>query len=145
MLALLLLRRHVDLHLRDESALTILETPGLEEFLVENMRMLGFVPKFPLAISEISGNGQVLETKEYTVAACSSEHGVKAFAYLFREYDRPGEFYPEKALQMGVPRGTHWHELQHGHDVTIGGKTILASEMTGQDVGEKIMITERNI
>ena len=84
--------------------------------------MLGFVPKFPLAISEISGNGQVLETKEYTVAACSSEHGVKAFAYLFREYDRPGEFYPEKALQMGVPRGTHWHELQHGHDVTIGGE-----------------------
>ena len=113
-------------------SITIFGPPGLEEFLVENMRMLGFVPKFPLAISEISGNGQVLETKEYTVAACSSEHGVKAFAYLFREYDRPGEFYPEKALQMGVPRGTHWHELQHGHDVTIGGKTILASEMTGK-------------
>ena len=64
----------------------------------------------------------VLETKEYTVAACSSEHGVKAFAYLFREYDRPGEFYPEKALQMGVPRGTHWHELQHGHDVNYWGE-----------------------
>ena len=130
-LGLLGILQTMSLQGRDES-ITIFGPPGLEEFLVENMRMLGFVPKFPLAISEISGNGQVLETKEYTVAACSSEHGVKAFAYLFREYDRPGEFYPEKALQMGVPRGTHWHELQHGHDVTIGGKTILASEMTGK-------------
>ena len=79
-LGLLGILQTMSLQGRDES-ITIFGPPGLEEFLVENMRMLGFVPKFPLAISEISGNGQVLETKEYTVAACSSEHGVKAFAY----------------------------------------------------------------
>ncbi len=130
-LGLLGILQTMSLQGRDESV-TIFGPPGLEEFLVENMRMLGFIPKFPLAVSEISNNGQVLETKEYTVVACRSEHKVEAFAYLFRECDRPGEFYPEKALQMGVPRGTHWHELQHGQNVTVEGKTVLASEVTGE-------------
>ncbi len=137
-LGLLGILQTMSLQGRDEFV-TIFGPPGLEEFLVENMRMLGFIPKFPLAISEISGNGQILETEEYTVVACSSEHGVRAFAYLFKECDKLGEFYPEKALQLGIPRGANWHALQHGQDVTVGGKTVLASEVTG-DPRKGIMV-----
>ena len=49
-LGLLGILQTMSLQGRDES-ITIFGPPGLEEFLVENMRMLGFV--FPLAISEI--------------------------------------------------------------------------------------------
>ena len=64
-LGLLGILQTMSLQGRDESV-TIFGPPGLEEFLVENMRMLGFVPKFPLAISEISGNVDV-ETKEFGI------------------------------------------------------------------------------
>ena len=46
-LGLLGILQTMSLQGRDES-ITIFGPPGLEEFLVENMRMLGFVPKFPL-------------------------------------------------------------------------------------------------
>jgi len=48
------------------------------------------------------------------------------------EYLRPGEFHPEKAEALGVPRGPLWSKLQGGETVkSADGKDVRPTEVLG--------------
>ncbi len=51
-------------------------------------------------------------------------------AYAFVENKKPGKFHPEKALELGVPKGPLWHKLQHGKKVKLkNGRIIEPSQV----------------
>jgi ribonuclease Z len=53
--------------------------------------------------------------------------------YTLEELDRPGEFNPEKAKELGVPMGPLWGKLQKGEDVTSSdGKIVHPGDVMGQ-------------
>ncbi|MER3601282.1 MAG: ribonuclease Z [Nitrososphaerota archaeon] len=116
--------------LNRERPLYVYGPRGIRSFIETNSRLLKFSPTFPLYI-QIVREGLVAEGQDYRVLAKRARHSIEAYSYLFEEKPRPGTFYPERAMQLGVPRGPLWKELQRGRDVVIQGRVIRATEVTG--------------
>ena len=85
---------------------------------------------FPIRFSP-ARSGVVLRTSAFRIRAARAAHSVEAFCYVVEELSRPGVFYPEKAKSAGVPEGKLWSRLQRGKSVTIGGRRIEPSQVTG--------------
>lgn len=114
---------------------------GIEDFLAANLRVLNFGLTFPVRIMMIK-EGVILDDDAYTIHACEAEHSIPAYSYALQEKEKPGKFYPEKARQLGVAEGKLWHELQHGKEVKVDGKTIRPSDVMGEKrKGKKIGIS----
>lgn len=115
--------------------------PGIDEFLAANLKILNFGLTFPVKIIRIK-EGLVYDDAAYSVSVCEADHSIPAYSYLFAEKDKPGRFYPEKAKNLGIPEGKLWHELQTGKEITLEGKTIRPSDVTGEKrKGKKIGIS----
>ncbi|GIU70844.1 MAG: ribonuclease Z [Candidatus Nitrosocaldaceae archaeon] len=113
----------------------------LLEFVAVNQRLLNFNITYPLRFKEVE-EGIVHKSKGYKIKAILAEHNIKAFSYTLEEDPRPGIFYPDKAIALGVPKGTLWHKLQHGEAVTIDDKIIKPEDVTGpKRKGRKIGIS----
>lgn len=83
---------------------------------------INFIPARP---------GTVLRTKDFVIKATKALHSVEAYSYVIEEKKRPGIFFPQKAKKLGVPEGKLWSRLQRGRKVTVNGKTIVPSQVTG--------------
>lgn len=115
--------------------------PGIDEFLAANLKILNFGLTFPVKIVRIK-EGLVYDDASYSVSVCEADHSIPAYSYLFVEKDKSGRFYPEKAKSLGIPEGKLWHELQTGKEITLEGKTIRPSDVTGEKRrGRKIGIS----
>ena len=111
--------------------LEIYGPPGLEAFLSCVRATIGLRPRFELIVREI-GEGVVLETEDYVVRAVWVEHSVPTLAYALEERPRPGRFYPEKAYELGVPKGPLWKQLQLGKPVrTPDGRIVRPEQVLG--------------
>lgn len=114
---------------------------GIQEFLAANIKILNFGLSFPLIISSIK-EGTIIDEQSYTVSACRAAHSIEAYSFLFKEKEKPGRFYPEKAVQLGIPKGHLWNQLQKGQTINFNGKTITPSQVLGKKrVGKKIGIS----
>jgi ribonuclease Z len=85
---------------------------------------------FPIRFSTAKP-GLVLHTTGFNVRAAKAVHSVEAFSYTIEEHRRPGVFFPEKAKALGIPEGKLWSRLQKGTAVTLHGKKIVPSQVTG--------------
>jgi len=84
-------------------------------------------------------SGVVARTNGFVVRATKATHSVEAYSYVVEERARPGVFYPRRAKELGVPEGRLWSRLQKGRSVTVGGRTISPSQVTGpQRPGRRI-------
>ena len=62
--------------------------------------------------------------------------------FLLEEKEKPGTFYPEKAISLDIPKGELWHKLQQGEEVVVESKSIKPSDVMGPKVpGKKIGIS----
>jgi len=114
---------------------------GIEEFITANIKVMNFGLSFPVFITLVN-EGLVVSEEKYEVYACEAEHSVQTFSFLFLEKEKPGTFYPEKAIALGIPKGKLWHKLQQGEEVVIENKSIKPSEVMGPNVpGKKIGIS----
>ena len=126
-----------------ERKLEVYGPPGIKRFIEAIKETVQFVLTFPVEINEIEEAGVVCEEKEYTVEAVWANHLIPNLAYALVEKPRPGRFYPEKAKALGVPEGSLWSKLQHGHKVKLpDGRVIKPQHVVGQHrSGRKIVYT----
>lgn len=125
-----------------EKCVNIYGEPRLEEFLRENMRIINFKLTFDIIVSKIEKDGVIVREKDYQVSCCEALHSVPSLAYCLEEYDRPGFFNVIEAKRLGIPEGKLYSKLQHGEDITYGGKIIKASHIVGPPrKGRKIGIS----
>ncbi|MEM3684141.1 MAG: ribonuclease Z [Conexivisphaerales archaeon] len=75
--------------------------------------------------------GVLLKSDEYVIRAARASHHDEAYSFRLDERERPGKFYPEKAMALGIPRGPLWQKLQHGRSVRLNGKKIRPEEVVG--------------
>ena len=114
---------------------------GIEEFIAANIKVLNFGLSFPVMITSIEEE-KVVDEKTYSVFSCKADHSIPAYSYLFEEKDKPGRFNTEKAKQLGIPEGKLWNQLQNGHEIKVGDKTVKPSEVLGEKrPGKKIGIS----
>ena len=105
---------------------------GIREFMEAILNTIRFWLGFPLEIYEIHEEGLVCDEEEYEVHAVWAEHTVPSLAYALIEKPRPGKFYPEKAIKLGVPKGPLWSRLQRGMNVELpDGRVIKPEDVLG--------------
>jgi ribonuclease Z len=125
---LLMLSSQVD---RDDP-LYIIGPPRIGEYIEESRRILDMYINYEIVIREITEPGVVYEGEDFHVRAFPLRHTKPCYGYTLEEDMRPGEFHPEKAEALGVPRGPLWSKLQAGEAVpATGGGMVQPGDVLG--------------
>ena len=125
---LLMLSSQVD---RDDP-LYVIGPRGIAEYIETNRRTLDMYINYEIVVKEIGSPGVVYAGEDFRVRAFPLRHTKPCMGYVFEEDRRPGEFHPEKAVALGVPRGPLWSRLQAGEPVRAAdGSEVLPGEVLG--------------
>jgi len=125
---LLMLSSQVD---RDDP-LYIIGPPRIAEYIECSRRVLDMYINYEIVVREISEPGVAYEGDGFRVRCFPLRHTKPCFGYALEEDARPGEFHPEKAEALGVPRGPLWSRLQKGEAVSAAdGSEVLPSDVLG--------------
>ena len=126
-----------------ERKLEVYGPSGIRAFVEATQQTVQFTLTFPIEVIEIEDTGVVCKQREYEVHAIWVDHVIPSLAYALTEKPRPGKFYPEKAMVLGVPEGPLWSKLQHGSAVVLSnGRVVKPDEVLGSPrPGRKIVYT----
>jgi len=125
---LLMLSSQVD---RDDP-LYIIGPPRIAEYIETSRRVLDMYINYEIVVQEITGPGIVYQGDGFHVRCFPLRHTKPCYGYALEEDFRPGEFHPEKALALNVPRGPLWSQLQNGNAVTAAdGREVQPTEVLG--------------
>ncbi len=75
--------------------------------------------------------GDIVERKDYVVRALKTEHSIPSLGYALIENPRPGRFNREKAVELGIPPGPLFAELQKGNSLEVDGKLVKPEDVMG--------------
>jgi ribonuclease Z len=129
---ILMLSSQVD---RDDP-LYIFGPPRIAEYIETNRRVLDMYINYEIVVKEITAPGLIYEGEGFHVRAFFLRHTKPCLGYAFEENRRPGEFHPDKALSLGVPRGPLWSRLQSGETVrNQEGAEIRPDQVLGEPRG----------
>jgi len=79
---------------------------------------------FEVRIHEVAP-GEDVRREGCLMRAFETDHRTPSVGWALVEDDRPGRFHPERALELGVPKGPLWGELQRDRPVTLpDGRTV---------------------
>jgi len=126
-----------------DKPLSIFGPPGIKAFVEAIIRTVKFGLSFEIEVYEIDGEGVVHEDEKYQICAARSDHSIPSLAYALIEKPRPGRFYPQRAITLGIPEGALWSKLQHGHEVELpNGRKARPHDVMGPPrPGRKIAYT----
>ncbi len=125
--------------LRDrDKPLSVYGPPGLRDLMDTMMGVIGRRLPYGLSILELERWDEV-ERGGYRIASVPVSHGDRpAYGYVLLEEDRPGEFDPVAAQQLGVTPGEDFGILQRGGMVG----EVRPEQVTGPPrKGRKIVIS----
>jgi ribonuclease Z len=116
-----------------DDPLYIIGPPRIAEYIETNRRVLDMYINYEIVVKEFTEPGIVFAGEGFHVRAFSLRHTKPCFGYVFEEDQRPGEFHPEKAEALGVPRGPLWSKLQAGETVlSSGGDEVKPDQVLGE-------------
>ncbi len=122
------------------SPLDIFGPEDLLDFVKMAQSSIHMGTSYPTTVYGI-GHGFTWEQDNVTITAFEVSHRGQALGYMF-EYKKPrGKFLPEKAAELGVPKGRLWGKLADGESVTLDdGRVITPEEVSlPPDKGLKIV------
>lgn len=108
--------------------------PKIKEYVETSRRVLDMYINYPIVVKEIEAPCVVHSGKDFYIRAFPLDHTKICVGYTLEELDRPGEFNPEKARELGVPVGPLWAQLQQGFEVKAADGSIVKPE---QVLGQK--------
>jgi ribonuclease Z len=116
---------------RDEP-LYVIGPPRIREYVEASRRILDMYINYDIEVIEITEECTPFVREGFSVRAGRLSHSKPCYAYSLVEDTRPGVFFPERALELGVPRGPLWSRLQHGQAVTLeGGGRVEPADVMG--------------
>ena len=106
--------------------------PKIKEYIETSRRVLDMYINYPIEVHEITAPCVVYGGDGFYVRAFPLEHTKTCVGYTLEELDRPGEFNPDAAIAMKVPRGPLWGKLQKGETVVNEeGNEVRPSDVMG--------------
>ena len=125
---LLMLSSQVD---RDDP-LYIYGPPKIAEYIQSSRQVLDMYINYQIVVKEITEPGIVYQGDGFHIRAFPLQHTKTCVGYTLEEYERPGQFNPERAKELGVPCGPLWSRLQGGEPVTgENGNSVLPEQVLG--------------
>lgn len=126
---LMMLSSQVD---RDEP-LYIYGPPKIAEYIESSRKVLDMYINYPVIVKEITAPCVCYEGDGFYIRAFPLQHTKTCVGYTLEELDRPGQFFPEKAIEKNVPCGPLWAQLQSGKEVlSADGKLVKPEDVMGQ-------------
>jgi ribonuclease Z len=122
---ILMLSSQVD---RDEP-LYIYGPPKIREYVEMSRQVLDMYINYDIQVHEIADAEEVFTREDFAVSCFPLRHSKPCLGYTLTERERPGVFFPEKAEELGVPRGPMWSKLQSGESITIPEGKIVPPGM----------------
>ena len=114
--------------------LYIIGPQKIAEYIETSRKVLDMYINYPIVVKEITEPGVVYSGEDFYVRAFPLKHTKTCVGYTLEELERPGEFNPEKAKELGVPCGPMWSKLQHGDSVmTEDGKLVRPEQVMGKN------------
>ncbi|MBN1242107.1 MAG: ribonuclease Z [Spirochaetales bacterium] len=115
-----------------EEPLYIYGPPRIAEYVEQSRRVLDMYINYEIVVKEIEAPAVCYEGEGFRVRAFPLRHTKPCVGYALEEDPRPGAFNPDRALELGVPRGPLWSRLQAGETVTLDdGSTVRSDEVLG--------------
>ncbi len=115
-----------------EEPLYIIGPPKIKEYVYANRRILDMYINYEIIVKEITGEGEVFRGDGFSVRNFNLVHSKPCVGYVFEEDMRPGVFYPNRALELKIPKGPLWSELQSGKSVkSLEGKIVKPEDVMG--------------
>ncbi|MFP4384810.1 MAG: ribonuclease Z [Spirochaetia bacterium] len=118
-----------------EEPLYIIGPPKIAEYVEMSRKVLDMYINYDIVVQEIPDPfraGEVFSGDGYSVKSFPLRHTKTCVGYALTETNRPGIFFPDKAVSAGVPKGPLWSELQNGREVDLpDGRTVLPGEVMG--------------
>lgn len=106
--------------------------PKIKEYVETSRKVLDMYINYPIVVQEITAPCVVHSGKDFYIRAFPLEHTKTCVGYTLEELDRPGEFNPQKAQELGVPCGPLWAQLQQGFEVQAAdGTTVKPEQVLG--------------
>lgn len=106
--------------------------PKIKEYIETSRKVLDMYINYPIVVQEITAPCIVHSGKDFYIRAFPLDHTKTCVGYTLEELDRPGEFNPEKAKELGVPCGPLWSQLQNGFEVQAeDGSTVKPEQVLG--------------
>jgi ribonuclease Z len=116
-----------------EEPLYIFGPPKIADYIETNRRSLDMYINYEIIVREITEPGTVWKGDGFSVRAFPLRHTKTCYGYALEEEPRPGAFHPERATELGVPRGPLWSVLQSGDAVTLDdGRIVESAEVMGE-------------
>ena len=126
---ILMLSSQVD---RDDP-LYIYGPPKIKEYIESSRKVLDMYINYEIIVEEIKEPGVVYRGEGFSVRSFPLKHTKPCVGYVLEEESRPGIFFPEKALELGVPRGPLRAQLQQGVPVELeNGSTVRSDQVMGE-------------
>jgi ribonuclease Z len=115
---------------------------GIEKLTNQLLTLGYFRPSYEIVAHEMN-SGDELQFEEYVIRSLKAKHTIPALSYCLEEYKRPGKFNKTKALDLGIPEGPLFSNLQRGHTITLSnGEKITPNLVLGPSrKGRKIVIS----
>ncbi len=104
----------------------------LKEYIEQTRKLLDMYINYEIIVKTATP-GILVETDEYTIEAFPLYHTKPCVGYTMREKLRPGVFHPQKAIDLGIPKGPAWSHLQKGEEyIKEDGSVITPSMILGE-------------
>lgn len=110
---------------RRKDPLNIYGPKPLKDFIDYFITFLSVEPEYKIIFNQVN-DGKKFEFGEYYIQAVKSDHDEYSYAYIFKEYDRPGRFNRELAEELGIPQRL-WGPLSKGKNIVWEGKEYVSS------------------
>jgi len=129
----------MSMHQRDYP-LHVFGPKGVKEKVKKAVELSLLKVNFEIKAVEVK-QGKIFEEENFFVEAFKLNHDIPCYGYVFKEKDSFGKFNRQKALELGIPEGPLWGQLQKGKKVKSGKKTFKPEDVldeSGKKKGKKI-------
>jgi len=114
-----------------ERKLEICCPKGEGERIESYLQIPHYTITFEVKVRELEA-GKELKREDYRILTSDVDHSVPSIAYALVEDKRPGRFYPDKAIALGVKAGPDFSLLQAGQSVKVrGGQVVKPEQVMG--------------
>lgn len=116
------------------SPLYVFGPPNIAEYVEMSQKTLDMYINYPIVVKEIIEPGIVYSSEEFYIRAFPLYHTKPCLGYTLEEFNRPGIFNVDKAVELEVPKGPLWGRLQRGESVTLtSGKVVNPCDVMGEE------------
>lgn len=115
-----------------QEPLYIFGPPRIAEYIEQTRRSLDMYINYEIIVREFTEPCTLWKDPDFSIRSFGLRHTKTCYGYTLEENMRPGAFFPEKALALGVPCGPLWSVLQGGQDVELpDGRVIHPGDVLG--------------